>query len=103
MCKTMVLSCLLLITVSADAQDVPKFELFGGYAFANTAGTLGDQGRPNLNGWNASFTANLNRWTGLVADFGGSDGSTGATLLAPTFTACPTPPCVTLTPFSRAI
>jgi opacity protein-like surface antigen len=51
----------VLIFRPSAAQEVPKAEVFGGYAY-------GGQG---TRGWNASVAGNLNSWFGLVADFGG--------------------------------
>lgn len=56
--------CLILVvSLSAMAQDeteVPRVEIFGGYA--NGGGSQG---------WNASIAGNVNKWFGVVADFGG--------------------------------
>lgn len=66
------------------AQEVPKIEIFGGYSyFRMEGGTRLDQvigpsttsvSNPSLNGWNASVTGKVNRWLGLVGDFGGHYG-----------------------------
>jgi opacity protein-like surface antigen len=47
---------------AARAQETPKVEVFGGYAY----------GGANAHGWNGSVAANVNRWLGLVGDFGGT-------------------------------
>lgn len=56
--------CLILVTsLAAMAQDkteVPRVELFGGYANGLSS-----------HGWNASAAFNVNKWFGVVADFGG--------------------------------
>src|SRR5262245_31847995 len=53
---------LLLFATPILAQtDVPRAEVFGGYAH-----NIG-----NAQGWNASAAVNANRWFGVVADFGG--------------------------------
>ncbi|MBC7931257.1 MAG: porin family protein [Rubrivivax sp.] len=53
---------ILLLTVSASAQEeTPKVEVFGGYSY----------GGSNAHGWNGSVAGNVNRWLGVVADFGG--------------------------------
>jgi hypothetical protein len=44
-------------------RRVPRVELFGGYVY-----WLSDR-RPNVAGWNASVTANVTRWFGVVTDF----------------------------------
>ena len=61
----------LLIPMAAMAQaEYPKAELFGGYSYfrANPDGL-------NLNGWNASVTANITNWFGVEGDFSGHYGS----------------------------
>jgi len=50
-------------------------ELFGGYSFLGNSGTSYEH--TNVNGWNASATANYKAW-GLVADFSGHPFSTSA-------------------------
>lgn len=53
---------ILLLTHSASAQEeTPKVEVFGGYSY----------GGSNAHGWNGSVAANVNKWFGVVADFGG--------------------------------
>ena len=64
-------SLMLLIPMAAMAQgDYPKAELFGGYSYfrSNPDGF-------NLNGWNASATANITNWFGVEGDFSGHYGS----------------------------
>jgi hypothetical protein len=64
-------SLILLIPMAAMAQgEYPKAELFGGYSYfrANPDGL-------NLNGWNASVTANMTNWFGVEGDFSGHYGS----------------------------
>jgi len=69
----------LFPALSAMAASNSRFELFGGYSYLHTSfdsNAMGVSGvtSNNLNGWDSSVTANLNRWIGLVADFGGSYG-----------------------------
>lgn len=53
---------ILLVTLPASAQEeTPKAEVFGGYSY----------GGSNAHGWNGSVAGNVNKWLGLVADFGG--------------------------------
>ena len=57
--------CLILVvSLSATAQEketeVPRVEVFGGYANGGSS-----------QGWNASIAGNVNKWFGVVADFGG--------------------------------
>jgi opacity protein-like surface antigen len=54
-------AAVLLLAVCAQAQDTPKAELFGGYAY----------GGGGSNGFDASIAGNINSWFGLVADVGG--------------------------------
>lgn len=67
--KTLLIAALLPLASIAKAQERPRVEIFGGYSL------LRADGGGNLSGWNASAAANLNRWLGLVADFGGNYGS----------------------------
>lgn len=55
------LGMVLLMFPPASAQEVPKAEVFGGYAYAGEG----------THGWNASVAGNVNGWFGLVADAGG--------------------------------
>ena len=57
---------LLLISVTAVAQDTPKVEVFGGYSAVPDAGI-----EQILHGWNASVNGNINDWLGIKGDFSG--------------------------------
>lgn len=57
----LLISLMLLLSVSSKAQETPKAELFGGYAYAGSGS----------NGFDTSVAGNFNNWFGLVADFGG--------------------------------
>jgi len=62
---------LLLFSVAAKAQDMPKVEVFGGYSFLRVS----DGGSSaNANGGSASLAYNVTRSLGIVADFGGYHG-----------------------------
>jgi opacity protein-like surface antigen len=81
---------IILISSFALAQDsTPRIQVFGGYsllhedtrgltnsnvdvAMHNPSSAFGI--RSNFNGWNAEVQYNLNRWVGLVGDFGGYSG-----------------------------
>jgi opacity protein-like surface antigen len=64
--KILGMSCLILLASTPGlAQDVPKFEVFGGYSWAGG----------NFHGWNTSVTGNINQWFGVTADFSGQYGS----------------------------
>jgi hypothetical protein len=57
------------------AQDAPKVELFGGYAyFGLPAGEGLGLTAATLNGWDAAAKLNLRRRVGIVADFSGNYG-----------------------------
>ena len=85
--KLLLGALMLAFTGPLAAQEAPKAEVYGGYSFANVQLLSSD--RPNANGWNASLSVNLNRWFGLVTDFGGLYGASAMT----TFTFPCTPPC----------
>lgn len=83
------LALLLAFVLKGWSQETPKAEIFAGYSFvsagfpANPDPLAGDF-RGSLNGWNASAAINVNRWLGMVADFGGYYGSpTKGTLFKP--------------------
>ena len=64
--KAFYATCLVLLaSLPAVAQEVPKAEVFGGYSWAGG----------NFHGWNASLTGNVNKWFGVVADFSGHYGN----------------------------
>jgi hypothetical protein len=49
------------------SSSLPKFEVFGGYAYTH----LASGGGLNYNGWEGSASWNFNRWLAAKADFGG--------------------------------
>lgn len=63
---------LILLPLTAAAQETPKVEIFGGYSYLRVDDNLDGV---NLHGWNASVAGNVNRWFGLVGDFSGHYGS----------------------------
>lgn len=68
-----VFAFVLVLSLSAAAQDTPAAEFFGGYSYARVdASPASDL---NLHGWNASIAGNVNRWLGFVGDFSGHYGS----------------------------
>jgi opacity protein-like surface antigen len=81
----LIIAFMMLSTALAQAQDLPKAEIFGGYSYGRVS--VLSQSHTSMNGWNASVTANLNRWFGVAADFGGLYGSAGFTV-----TVMPLPP-----------
>jgi opacity protein-like surface antigen len=92
---------LLFFTISLAAQEMPRVEIFGGYALARIDDSQGlTGGHINQNGWNAAVAVNINKYMGGVADFGGYYG----THRLPPFTAltCPTCPMTTPSPFQAS-
>jgi opacity protein-like surface antigen len=83
--KKLVLVAVFLLgfSVMAMAQDLPKFEIFGGYSLVlvDTTTALRSSGWEgmdlNLNGWDSSITFNANKYLGFVAEFGGYYGTVG--------------------------
>jgi opacity protein-like surface antigen len=82
-----VMVALVAITCAALAQDFPKYEVFGGYShlrsdlnnnspFFDAYYSYGEfnGGAGNLNGFEASFSYNLNNWIGIKADFSSQSG-----------------------------
>lgn len=61
----MVLGSLILVG-PACAQDAPKAELSAGYSFFRA----GFSGGVNQQGGSVSLAGNINRWLGIVGDFG---------------------------------
>ena len=57
----------LLLPLTAAAQDAPKVEIFGGYSYFRAD----DKIDADLHGWNASVAGNVNKWFGVVGDFSG--------------------------------
>jgi opacity protein-like surface antigen len=73
--KSISLVVLLIALCAAPvlAQDYPKAEVFGGYQFLRAeSADIVTGGSANFNGWDASATANLNKWFGVEGDFSGS-------------------------------
>ena len=62
---------LVLMSRQAVGQDVPKYELFGGYSYYRLhKSTFFDRLGNNSNGWNGAATLHVTSWMGLVADVG---------------------------------
>src|SRR6185437_15717325 len=62
-------------TAPALAQNVPKFEVFGGYQYVHWGLS---RGALNMNGFDSSATYNFNRWLGLSADISGAYNNSGS-------------------------
>lgn len=58
---------LVLLPLAGRAQDVPKAEIFAGYAYSRIEGV-------NFNGWNFDIAGNLNETLGIVAAASGAYG-----------------------------
>jgi len=58
------LGLILVLSLTAAAQDAPKAEVFGGYSYIRSDGE-------SFHGWNASVAGNANNWFGIVGDFSG--------------------------------
>ena len=61
----------LLFAVAAVAQDIPKFELTGGYSYVNFHPGLSQITSQNMNGGGGAFVYNLTHLIGIKADFMG--------------------------------
>jgi len=57
---------MLSFCVLAVAQEVPQYEIFGGWSFDRA-----DGGEETMNGWNASITINVNEFVGVAVDGNG--------------------------------
>ncbi len=69
---------LVLWVIPCLAQDAPKAELFGGYAFTRINPGQGLNGE-NANGWAASLAGNVNHWFGVVGEVSGAYKSVSGT------------------------
>jgi len=65
----LLLAAFLLFTVPSFAQDYAPFEIFGGYNFLRLNGV--GENSISMNGWNMSFTGNLNSTLGIKAEIAG--------------------------------
>ena len=73
--KLKVVVCLLAFLsffgVRAQAQDIPKFDVFAGYSYVRENPSAPGTSSFSLNGGSASVAYNVNSWLSGVADFGG--------------------------------
>jgi opacity protein-like surface antigen len=74
--RKIVLLCgvILALSLPAMAQDEPRAEVFGGYSYVRVNPASGVHA--NLNGGSGGAAFYLNRWLGVVGDFGGYKFST---------------------------
>ena len=63
-----------LFSLPALAQDVPQFEVFGGYSLLNLGGTGKDYGQ----GFIGAVEGNVTGWFGIVGEFGFYDFEMGS-------------------------
>jgi outer membrane protein with beta-barrel domain len=70
-----VVALLMVFTVRANAQFVPRANVFVGYSYASVPQDGPIAGRSGLNGWNGSVEFKVAPWLGGVADFGGLYGT----------------------------
>jgi hypothetical protein len=70
--KALIFLALLILPMSALAQQTPKVEVFGGYS--NLTSNL-DYNSFNLSGFHVSVTENLNSWFGGAVDFSSQYGT----------------------------
>ncbi len=62
---------LLMLGVTAVAQDAAKAEIFGGYQYLRVNPGQGFSGE-NFNGWDGAVTGYVNNWLGISGDISGS-------------------------------
>lgn len=68
--RTRLTALLFLCCVHLFAQDTPRAVVFGGYSYLNAEITQGID-RQGVNGWEAAFSVNANRWLAGEGDFSG--------------------------------
>ncbi len=77
--KLIVLVAILMaVALAVSAQEMPRFEVFGGYSYIHVGSSnLGSSQQKGfgLNGWTGQASVNLTNWLGVTADFGGNYGS----------------------------
>lgn len=61
-----------LVASAAAAQDIQRFETFGGYSLTHDSSFF--QPGTNYSGWDTSTTIFFNRWLGFTGDFSGHYG-----------------------------
>jgi opacity protein-like surface antigen len=65
------LAFLSFFGIRAQAQDIPKFDIFAGYSYVRENPSAPGASSFSLNGGSASVAYNVNSWLSGVADFGG--------------------------------
>jgi len=62
----------LILMITAAAQDTQRFETFAGYSFTHDSSFV--EPGTNYSGWDTSTTVFLKRWLGITSDFSGHYG-----------------------------
>jgi hypothetical protein len=58
--------------LSAQSNEMPKGQIFGGYSWLHPGGKIGNTTPPDIeNAWGTQFIFNINRWAGLAFDASG--------------------------------
>lgn len=72
MMRNLVIAVVLVLCFSAltVAQELPKFEVYGGWSYIRTDG--GGNDMSPTNGWNAQVAINVNEMVGIVVDANGA-------------------------------
>src|SRR5579864_2342926 len=79
-----ILGCIFFVTAAAQAQEVPAWEVSGGYSYLRANLKSPSYG---LNGGYGSLTENLNSWFGGRIEVGGFTGTeSGTSVSAQTIT-----------------
>src|ERR1035438_6839994 len=66
-----VIAFALLVTMTAVAQDYPKFEVPVGFSFVNVHPGISQLTSFNIFGGGGGFVYNVTPWIGIKADFAG--------------------------------
>ena len=79
---------LLCVTISARADEAPRFEAFAGYSYGqfNPGGRLVDGSNLGgrhfaLSGWHAAGRVKVYKWVGIVVDLSGYAGTSDVELV----------------------
>lgn len=101
--KSLVVALLFCAAGVMAAQETPRFDLFGGYSYGRISSHIFSE-PGNLNGWDSSFTYNVNSWLGIVAEGSGHYGSRPLRPAANIIFVCqpptPCPPSIVIGPSS---
>lgn len=68
----LVLGGILVLSLTAPAQDLPKFDAFGGYSYIHfNQSQVGGNLTSNFTDWNGAVAFYPGKWLGIAGDFGG--------------------------------